>query len=67
MAHEILGLVTAHWWIRLVPGLVLAHWEVKPVPGVSGCRVLGVLDFCLPSGEQGQVSRSGSGALGSQG
>lgn len=34
----ILGLVSIHWGVRLVPGLAPALWWVDLGPGGSGCR-----------------------------
>ena len=42
VAVVVLGLVPAHWCVRLFPGLVLAHWWVELCPEFSGYRVLRV-------------------------
>ena len=51
----VLGLLLAHWWVRLVLGLVLAHWWVEPGLRISGFKALGVLEWMFqPAGGQGQ-------------
>ena len=51
----VLGLLLAHWWVRLVLGLVLLHWWVEPHLRISGFKALGVLELILETASgQGQ-------------
>ena len=46
-SQGVLGLVSARWWVRLVPRLVQAHWWVDLCPAVSSYSVLGFLGLVL--------------------
>ena len=43
----VLRWVPAYWWVRLVSGLVLAHWQLEAGPRVSDRRALVTLGLAL--------------------